>query len=155
MGSSLPFDRVIREYSSNSKSSGSSPAVIPAFCMFVSMRKEVFQMIAGNIFWFCPGVLQALSLLFATERLCQETWDSTTTDTNLTIVPAVTLVATVVHFLFGRLREVGKAVTREQHGDLFEPFALEGDPGESAGGRTGIVVARAPRSVVWLRLLSA
>ena len=40
-------------------------------------------------------------------------------------------VLSLSRFVFGRLREVGKAVTWKQHGKLFYSFALEDGLGES------------------------
>lgn len=62
--------------------------------------------------------------------------------------PCCHLNCPVACFVFGRWREVGKAARWEQHWGLSQPFAWEGALGESAGQSSGVVVARAPRSLV-------
>lgn len=98
-------------------------------------KKHVFQWIC----WECISVLPrctfflqlvmfSLLLLFETERLHRETWDIKnavwTNNFNLmTVCPWHIVIIPL--FVLDRRGDMGKAVTRKQHGELLYPFALE------------------------------
>lgn len=99
----------------------------------------MFQQIAGNVFWFYPDVLSFFRrshfYYCLQQKGCLGNLGYNECCVNRRHRPygCAWRVVTILHFVFARLREVGKAVTWKQHGKLFYPFALEDGLGESIG----------------------